>query len=51
VHELIEEGGCELYKYLPPYYYSPDLNRFEEALAKLKALVAQSRDTRTHQAP
>jgi len=39
VRELIEERGCEL-MYLPPY--SPDLNRIEEAFAKLKSLLRRA---------
>ena len=39
VRELIEGKGCELL-YLPPY--SPDLNRIEEAFAKLKALLRKA---------
>jgi transposase len=38
--ELIEGRGCKLL-YLPPY--SPDLNLIEEAFAKIKALLRQSR--------
>lgn len=38
-HEVIEARGAEL-RYLPPY--SPDLNPFENAFAKLKALLPKA---------
>jgi transposase len=40
VRELIEERGCELLLYLPPY--SPDLNPIEQAFSKMKALMRKS---------
>jgi putative transposase len=34
VRELIQERGCELLLYVPPY--SPDLNPIEEAFSKVR---------------
>jgi transposase len=42
VKELIEERGWELI-YLPPY--SPDFNPIEEAFAKIKGILRQSRSS------
>jgi transposase len=41
VREPVEERGCELLLFLPPY--SPDLNPIEEAFAKVKGAVAPVR--------
>ncbi len=39
--ELIEERGCELLLYLPPY--SPDLNPIEEAFSKIKGALGKAK--------
>ena len=47
IRELLEERGCELLLYLPPY--SPDLNPIEEAFSKIKGILrkvgARSRES------
>jgi transposase len=47
VRELIEERGCRLLLFVPPY--SPDFNPIEEAFSKIKGALGKAR-ARTREA-